>query len=200
MEIRGDRVLIKKLMVADVYLMRKWGYHDTPLLEDYNFPVMNDDEIKIWYKIKTGKSSNNYFSIRNENGRLIGYMGIKNIKKIRKKSTLGLVLDPLQVNKGYGSEILEVFLYYYFTEMNMNKMELEVSSYNKIAYRVYEKIGFIEEKSYLTEFFNPYIDKNDPYLLAEKSSFVIKDEKIYNYVYRMTLTKERFFSLRQDPF
>ncbi len=34
--------------------MRNWGgYHDNPLLGDYNFPILTDDEIKQWYKIKT---------------------------------------------------------------------------------------------------------------------------------------------------
>lgn len=199
LEIRGDRIRIRELKVEDVFLMRTWGLHDTPLLEDYNFPVMNDKDIKTWYKIKTRSPLNEYYAIKNEEEKLIGYMGIKHIKIFRRSSTLGIVLDPNQVNKGYGTEILEVFLDYYFTEMKMRKIILEVSSFNKRAYRVYEKIGFVEEGYYLDEFFNPYIDKNDPYFLKEKASFVIDDKKIYNYIYRMVLRKDRFFNLRKNP-
>lgn len=199
MEIKGDRIVIRKLKVEDVFFMRNWGFHETPLLEDYNFPTMNDEEIKIWYRMKTHKFFNKYYGIRNEEDRLIGYMGIKDIKIFRRISTLGIVLDPNYVNRGYGTEILETFLNHYFIKMKMKKMILEVANFNKRAYRVYEKIGFIEEGYYLDEFFNPYIDKVDPYFLQEKSSFVIDGEKIYNYIHRMILRKDRFFNLRKNP-
>lgn len=198
--VKGDRIRIERLKVSDVFLMRTWGLHDTPLLEDYNFPEMNDDEIKIWYKMKTRSLFNKYYGIRDEEEKLVGYMGIKDIKVLRRISTLGIVLDPNHVNKGYGTEILEVFLQHYFTKMKMRKMVLEVSSFNKRAYRVYEKLGFIEEGYYLDEFFNPYIDREDPYFIEAKSSFVIDGKKIYNYIYRMVLSKERFFSRRKGPY
>ena len=126
-------------------------------------------------------------------------MGIKNIKIFRRMSTLGIVLDPNQINKGYGTEILKVFLDYYFNEMKMLKMELEVSSFNKRAYNVYKKLGFIEEGYYLDEFCNPYIDKKDPYFIEAKSSFVIDGKKIYNYIHRMVLSKKRYFNIRRNP-
>ena len=199
MELKGDRIKINILKVEDVFFMREWGIHETPLLEDYNFPEMDDKEIKIWYKMKTRSPFNEYYAIRNEDEKLIGYMGIKHIKKFKRKSTLGIVLDPNQVNKGYGTEILEVFLNYYFTEMKMKKMILEVSAFNKRAYRLYEKLGFVKKGYHLDEFCNPYINKEDPYFLEEKSAFVIDEEKIYNYVYRMTLTKKIFFKTRKNP-
>lgn len=177
--------------------MREWGYHENPLLEDYNFPKLNDKDIKMWYRVKTGKLSNRYYSIRNENDQLIGYMGIKNIKRFTRESTLGLVLDPDQVDKGYGTEILETFLKCYFTQMKMRRMILEVAEFNNRAFRVYEKIGFKSVGYYLDEFFDQYVDFSNPYYLKEKSSFVIKDEKIYNYIYKMVLDKKSFFQLRQ---
>ena len=142
LEIKGKRITIRPLKVDDVYLMRKWGFHENPLLEDYNFPKLNDRDIKIWYRIKTNRFINKYFSIRNESDELIGYMGIKNIKKFTRETTLGLVLDPNQVDKGYGTEILETFLAYYFTGMRMRRMILEVAEFNKRAFRLYEKIQY----------------------------------------------------------
>lgn len=199
LEIKGERIRIKKLKLEDIFLMRKWGFHETPLLEDYNFPKMNDREIKVWYRMKTASIFNKYYGIRNEEGKLIGYMGIKKIKYLRRQSTLGIVLDANYVNKGYGTEILEVFLEYYFTELRMKKIELEVADYNHRAKKVYEKIGFIEEGYYLDEFFNPHIDKKDPYFIEAKSSFVIDEGNLYNYIHRMILTKKRFFNRKKDP-
>ncbi|HEY8363288.1 MAG TPA: GNAT family N-acetyltransferase [Tissierellaceae bacterium] len=196
MEIKGRRVTIRELQLEDVFEMRKWGKHENPLLEDYNFPDMTDREIRLWYKMKVNSMFNKYYGIRNEHNELIGYMGIKGIKIFRREATLGIVLDPNHVNQGYGTEILDTFLNYYFTQMKMRKMILEVAEFNKRAYRVYEKIGFKPVGYYLDEFFNQNLDLTDPHYLAEKSSFVISGEKIYNYIYKMVLTKKRFFQLK----
>lgn len=198
MEIKGERITIRRLRLEDVFEMRKWGYHDNPLLEDYNFPQMTDREIRLWYKMKVNNIFNKYYGIRNENNDLIGYMGIKGIKIFRREATLGIVLDPNHVNKGYGTEILDTFLQYYFTTMKMRKMILEVAEFNKRAYRVYEKLGFKPVGYYLDEFFNQGLDLTNPYYLQEKSSFVIDGQKIYNYIYKMTLSKKRFFQLKNN--
>jgi len=197
LEIRGSRITIRPLKLEDVFLMREWGSHENPLLEDYNFPPLNDKEIELWYRMKVGKIFNKYYSIRNENALLIGYLGIKDIKIFKRESTLGLVFDPNHINKGYGTEALDRFLDYYFTEMKMKKMILEVAEFNKRAYGVYEKIGFKTCGYYLDEFFDDKLDLSNPYYLKEKSSFVIKDEKIYNYIYKMVLHKKIFYELRQ---
>lgn len=196
LEIKGKRVTIRDLQLEDVFEMRKWGYHDNPLLEDYNFPQMSDKEIELWYKMKANGIFNKYYGIRNENNELIGYMGIKGIKIIRREATLGIVLDPNHINKGYGTEILDTFLHFYFTKMKMRKMILEVAEFNKRAYRVYEKIGFQPVGYYLDDFFNQGLDLTNPYYLEEKSSFVIDGQKIYNYIYKMILSKKRFFQVR----
>lgn len=197
MEIKGERITIKELKLEDVYDMRGWGFHENPLIKDYNFPPMNDDEIKRWYRMKTNKKSNKYYGIRNREDKLIGYMGIKDIKRLKRESTLGLVLDPDNVDKGYGTEILKTFLAYYFTEMRMRTMLLEVTEFNRRAYRVYEKIGFKSIGYYLDEFFDSKLDLSSPYYIEEESSFVIKDKKIYNYIYKMRIKKKDFMKLRQ---
>ena len=196
MKIEGKSITIDKLKLEDVYQMRYWGFHKNPLIEDYNFPQMSDDEIKLWYRRKTNTISNKYYSIKNKDGNLIGYMGIKEIKRIRRQSTLGIVFDPNNVGKGYGTETLETFLNYYFTEMKMKSMLLEVAEFNRRAYRVYEKMGFKPIGYYLDEFFDSRLDLSNSYYLKEESSFVIKDKKIYNYIYKMKLDKKDFMKLR----
>ena len=196
MKIKGRRIIIEKLKLEDVYKMRSWGVHENPLIEDYNFPPMNDIEIKIWFRKKTNTLHNKYYGVKNEEGKLIGYLGIKEIKRFWRQSTLGIVIDPSNVDKGYGSEILETYLNYYFGEMKMKSMLLEVAEFNKRAYRVYEKMGFKPVGYYLDEFFNSGLDLTNSYYLKEKSSFVIKGKKIYNYIYKMKINKRDFIKLR----
>lgn len=192
MELRGQRVTIRPLELDDCYKMRMWGFHKNPLSADYNFPPLTDNEVVKWYKNKTFTFKNKYYGIFNEDQVFIGYMGIKDIKRFRRESTLGLVFDPNYVSKGYGTETLRTFLRHYFDEMRMKRMYLEVAEFNKRAYRLYENMGFKPEGYYLDYFFDQKLDLNNSYYLEVESCFVITNKKLYNYIYRMKLNKEDF--------
>ena len=45
-------------------------------------------------------------------------------------------------SKGYGTDALRLILRYAFFELNLNRVGLDVISYNKRAVRAYEKVGF----------------------------------------------------------
>ena len=197
-EIRGDRIRLTSITLEDVYKMRNWGVHENPLLYDYNLPPLTDEEIKEWYYFKTIGNSKRYYSVYNEENKFIGYMGIKHIRRIWKEATLGIVFDPNYINQGYGTEGIITYLNYYFNEMKMKTLYLEVAKFNKRAIRCYEKSGFKVIDVYLDEFFDQTIDFNNPYFLQEKSSFVIKNGKIYNYIYKMKIDRKTYLKEREQ--
>lgn len=196
MELKGNRIRITPMKLEDVYSLKKWGSHENPLLADYNLPQLSDKELKEWYYYKTNRARQKYFSVFNEENKMIGYFGIKQIRRILKDAVLGIVFDPNYVNQGYGTETIRTFLDYYFNVLNMRRLYLEVTKYNKRALRCYEKSGFKIVGEYLDEFFNQNIDRNNPYFLREQSSFVIKKGKIYNYIYKMEIDKKAFLEMR----
>jgi len=196
MELRGNRVKIVPMELKHVYNLRNWGYHENPLLADYNLPDLTDDELEDWYYYKTNKFNQKYFSVFNEENRMIGYFGIKKVRKLFKDAMLGIVFDPNYTNQGYGTESIGVFLDYYFNVLNMKKLYLEVAKFNKRALRCYEKSGFKIVDEYLYEFFDQEIDTNNPYFVQEQSSFVIKRGKIYNYIYKMEIDKKTYLRER----
>lgn len=196
MKLKGERVTITPIKLEDAFFLKEWGTHENPLLGDYNLPEISIKDLEAWYYHKIRKMNNKYFSVFNEENRFIGYMGIKNIRKVFKDSILGIVFDPNYVNRGYGTETILTFLDYYFNEMKMKKLYLEVAKYNKRAMRCYEKCGFKIIDSYLVEFFDQSIDKNNPYYVNEESSFVIRNKKIYNYIYKMKVDKESYLKER----
>lgn len=193
MEIRGDRIRIAPIKLEDVFAMRDWGIHKNPLLFDYNLPPLKDEDLERWYYLKTKGRSKRYYCVYNEENKFIGYIGIKNIRRILREATLGIVFDPNYINQGYGTEGIITFLDYYFNKIKMKTLYLEVAKFNKRAIRCYEKSGFEIIDVYLDKFFDQEIDLNNPYFLREQSSFVIKDGNIYNYIYKMKIDKKAYF-------
>ncbi|ABR50833.1 GCN5-related N-acetyltransferase [Alkaliphilus metalliredigens QYMF] len=131
-----------KLQRKHVDSMQEWGKHQEPLFYGYNFPKMNRQERNYWYQIKAFSFSKRCYAIFNLEGQLVGYIALRDIKWFRKVGELGIVFDPDQINKGYGSDSLNTFLIYYFEVLKMKKLNLKVSYFNKRAQRCYEKCGF----------------------------------------------------------
>lgn len=197
MVINSKRLIIAPLRIEDAYEMKNWGLHDNPLFEDYNFPFERDEEVKKWFRYKTYTIKNKYYSVKDKNSKLVGYLGIKNRSFIRKSSFLGIVFDPNNINKGFGTESLIAFLDYYFNRLRMKVIYLEVAEFNHRALKVYEKLGFKKIGYYLDYFPFQEIDVTHKDFIEAKSYFVIDGEKIYNYIYKMKLDKEGFLALRK---
>jgi RimJ/RimL family protein N-acetyltransferase len=198
MKLKGKRITIEDLKLEDVYEMVNWGKHENVLLDDYNFPFRTDSDIKKWYNIKTKPLRNHYYSVRNENGILIGYFGIKDKKYIFRSAYLGIVFDPNFLDMGYGTETFMTFLPYYFGKMKMLTLYLEVAEFNDRAYHLYQKIGFQKIAYYLDVFPEQSLDIRNPYFVEKRDAFVIEDGIIYQQIFRMKLTRHKFFSLFKD--
>lgn len=186
-----DLLRFERLKLSHVRKMKDWKRHENPLLEDYNFDFYNEKGFKLFYFEKTMSPFDRYYAIIYDD-KVIGYLGTKQINFLTRSSVLGLVLDPGIIDKGYGTLALSEFLKFYFDKLKMRKMILEVAAYNPRAKHVYEKMGFKEEGMYLDLYPNKKIFKYDPYYISYKDAFVIKDDIIYNYVYRMILEKKEF--------
>ncbi|HHV38266.1 MAG TPA: GNAT family N-acetyltransferase [Tepidimicrobium sp.] len=192
MKIVGERVIITPMKLEDVYFMMNWGKHDNPLFFDYNLPSLTSKQVEKWYNYKTRRGNNRYYSVFNEDSTLIGYMGIKKIRRLWRDAVLGIVFDPNYMDQGYGTEAITAYLDYYFNVMNMRVMYLEVAKFNRRAIQCYKKCGFYTIDKYLDLFFDQQIDRNSKFFIQESSSFEIMEGKIYNYIYKMRIDRNAY--------
>ena len=188
--IKGEKVYLESLNLLNVYEMRNWGKYEDPLFDDYNFPELEDFEIKRWFDIKTSQKDCESFGVLNEDGRTIGFISIKDIRKLLKTANLGIAFDSRYINKGYGTNALKALLKYYFDSMNMRTMYLDVAKHNVRAIKCYEKCGFKIVKEYTMK--NNDINLNDIQLKDTKSYFIIKKDTLYGYYYKMRLGKNDY--------
>ena len=193
MELKGKRITIRPIEIDHINQIKNWGSHENPLLADYNINDFSENELLGWYCHKIGKKNQKYFSVFNEDSKLIGYFGLRKIRKrLFRDSELGIVFDPNYVNNGYGTETITSLLDYYFNHMNMKTLYLDVAKFNKRALQCYKKAGFTIIESYLDKFFDQGIDRANLYFKKEESSFVIRRGKIYNYIYRMKIDRKTY--------
>jgi RimJ/RimL family protein N-acetyltransferase len=105
-----------------------------------------EDEQK-WVEGISGTKDNYSFAIETlEDKKYIGGCGINNLDWKNSVFTIGIFIgDKEYLGKGYGTDAMKTLIKFIFEQMNINKIKLQVFSFNKRAVRSYEKCGFKKE-------------------------------------------------------
>jgi RimJ/RimL family protein N-acetyltransferase len=78
--------------------------------------------------------------------RVIGEIGLMEMNWNHREAFVGIAIgDQDYWGKGYGTDAMQVLLRYAFTELNLERISLDVFEYNPRAIHSYEKAGFRQE-------------------------------------------------------
>jgi RimJ/RimL family protein N-acetyltransferase len=119
------------------------------------YPLTLSDEEK-WVAEQSANSQTTYsFAIETlADGKYIGGCGINSINWKNSTAEVGIFIgDKAFWNQGYGTDAMRVLLRFIFDQMNINKVKLNVFSFNLRALRMYQKCGFKEEGRLRQELF-----------------------------------------------
>ena len=158
----GEHIKLHNMRSYETKLTQGWGKHKDRLYADYDFPSLSMVELVEWLELKTSKGRA-IISISTMNDRIIGYISLRNTNRFFKRGELGIVINPDEINKGYGTEALKTFINWYFKKLKYKKLFLSVAMYNDRAYRVYRKLGFKSKYTFWERFdneeINPFLDE-----------------------------------------
>lgn len=142
----GSLVRLAAPRSEDIEVMAAWG-------ENAEY-LRNVDTDIAFIKTKEefadeGKSRSNgaYFRLRTlEEDKLVGFVVIHSIEWNNRAGKLAIGIGETEHrSKGYGTDALALILRYAFHELNLDRVELNVISYNTRAIRAYERAGFVHE-------------------------------------------------------
>jgi RimJ/RimL family protein N-acetyltransferase len=77
--------------------------------------------------------------------RLVGNVGLHNTNGRMRTADLSIWLSSNERHKGYGTEAILLMLNYAFNELDYQRVGLQVVEPNVNAYKLYKKLGFVEE-------------------------------------------------------
>jgi len=146
----GKKVKLAPLERKHIDHFLKW-FNDpeiTQYLTIYK-PMTRDWEEEWFSNLKTREDSV-YYSIQiideEDQDKIIGNCAIQDINNKNRACSCGITIGEKNYqNKGYGTEAMEMLVEYGFNTLNMNRIELTVYEFNIRAYKLYQKVGFIEE-------------------------------------------------------
>lgn len=118
-------------------------------LMDSNIPFpMTKWQEEEWVRSRKANTDFTYdFAIEDlKTGKYIGGCSINECDVKNRTCVVGIMIgDKEYWGKGYGSDALKVLIKFIFEEVNMNKIKLNVFSFNNRAIACYKKVGFKEE-------------------------------------------------------
>jgi diamine N-acetyltransferase len=178
---------VKPLKTKDVFQMIEWGKHEDIRLLHYNFNYSSFYDCQRWYRAKNKFLRKYIFGIYTEDI-LVGYITLKNINWLFRKAEMGIVLDPLKINKGYGTRGIKEYLKIIFHKYRIKKIILRVAAFNKRAKRAYEKVGFkVYKESFEVYEEQEFLLENNYYTLFDE--MILKKGQIYTKYYYMDYNK-----------
>ncbi|MBN2794077.1 MAG: GNAT family N-acetyltransferase [Clostridia bacterium] len=183
-------IKLSKLVRSDVPKMMAWGKHYDPRFFHYNFDLSTENGFELWYRSKRKIFLRRIYKVENEENKMVGFITIKNINWATRVAEMGIVFDPNELSKGYGTEGMKVIFKEFFEVMKMNRLYLRVAAFNQRAYRSYIKAGFRVYKKQNDPFENQQMNQ---VINQQFDGFHMEGDVLYtDYIY-MDVDKERYF-------
>jgi RimJ/RimL family protein N-acetyltransferase len=103
--------------------------------------------VQKWIEKQHENEGTHAFTIRTlADDRIIGGIGLDGIRWTHRDCFVGIGVGEREFwGKGYGTDAMKVILRYAFTELNLQRVTLDVFEYNQRGVRSYEKAGFVYE-------------------------------------------------------
>jgi len=166
----GNKVRLREMRKEDIEHVAKMGNEIEVMFNLMTrIPSPKPQQIEEkWFEeyIKEYGDEFVQFVIEKLDGTVIGKCGTVNIDWKNSCTTVWIYIgNPENRGKGYGTEALSLLVDFIFREMNMNRVELYVFSFNERAVESYKKVGFVLEGVLQQELFRNG-KYNDVYVMS----------------------------------
>lgn len=147
--LHGDHIYMRGVVPDDIPTIFRWNSNiDYMRYLSRSMPRFHtEDDMRNWMLKDDDEHRTRPWAICTQDGdQIIGTCAFKEIQWQARHAMIWLGIgDVSQRGKGYGTDAVRVMLRYAFTEMNLERIGLEVAAFNTGAKRSYEKCGFVLE-------------------------------------------------------
>lgn len=150
---------MKKIALKDIYLVpfeqehiqlfHQWRNNievmelASPVIEQYS---LEETVYFVEHAMLSANDGEHYVIMQSREDLAIGYVSLINIDYDNFSADCMIEIGNVDYwGRGLGTMAMEVILEYVFNELNLNRLGLQVFSFNERALKMYQKLGFKEE-------------------------------------------------------
>ncbi|ENQ3107830.1 GNAT family N-acetyltransferase [Bacillus cereus] len=152
----GQTVILKQMEQSDLERFAELENEKGALLlanDDIPFPSTSEDYTKFFNGISAKKEEFIFGIFEKESNELIGSCGVFAINWKNSTCFVGISIGTQWQNKGFGTDAMNTLISFIFNYIHINKIKLQVFSFNANAIRSYEKCHFVKEGTFRNEIF-----------------------------------------------
>ena len=144
---KGTLIRLTAARDTDAEEMAVWQENSDYLRKlDTDFAAPKSIETLREHELSNGSGTIEFRLRTIQDDKFIGFVALHSIEWNNQACLLAIGIgNPDYLGKGYGTEALNLILRYAFYELNLNRVGLDVISYNLPAIKAYEKAGFLVE-------------------------------------------------------
>ena len=154
--LQSERVALRLMRRDDVDAMGHWPFYLDPFFSRASrMPTTKMGKDNWW---RNNFNPPYWVMLAAENrrtGQLIGRVTITLVDKPGGEGVMGVRIKPNLESKGYGTEMIRLFLEYWFIHREMEILTFDANALNRQALRCYEKVG-IDPVGYHYEYLPQY--------------------------------------------
>ena len=145
--LQDEHVFLRAIREGDEILAARLENHPDPRSElFYALPSTQPEQADRLRSISKDPNTITLIICRTENGEAIGQVSFVRIDWVGRMATYYIgIADQVNWGKGFGREATILMLDYAFNTLNLNRIQLHVSTENQRAVKLYKKLGFQEE-------------------------------------------------------
>ena len=149
LSLNNGRVRLRLLEHSDLPMTLGWRNKDHIRKWFFNTEIIAQEKHEEWFQDYLEKEGDYVFIIEEivDLRKAVGQVSIYNINWEDKRGEYGrLLIGEMDAQgRGIAKEATKLLLWYVFTELGLNRVELEVQSNNQRAIAIYRTCGFGEE-------------------------------------------------------
>ena len=144
--IETERLVIAPLAFHDLEEVRLLHNHPETLKWLSDSHLVEPKEQYSWFETLEKSNTSSRFVVRTKvDSKLIGVFRSDRLDLENKSVEIGLDVDFPYRRLGFGREIYNSLIPYYFHELRLNRLSLITLETNRAAIALYESLGFIKE-------------------------------------------------------
>jgi len=148
--IHGAHVMLREYRLDDLPWIRQW-VNDTDIVchlsDIFLYPHSYESTESYLESMMEGSADCRGFVIADSSTEAyIGQINLDSIDWKNRVGTVGIVIGSTEhMGRGFGTEAMKLLISFAFSEMNLNRLELQVYDFNERAIRSYLSSGFKQE-------------------------------------------------------